>query len=130
MQHETLILNAPYELWRENGSLHLMLNRSSDLGLLEMKEILRLISALDPDSIRPILVHSQPQAGLSDDARILLQRSCKGNIQRFVAFIGENISTATVGEIQKLKQRCSFPLMEFYSQSDAETWFRNVSVHS
>lgn len=127
MWHENLTNCAPFELWRDDGKLHLRLNPSVELGVRELKEILRLINALDPGNTRPVLIHSVSGNGISDEAEALLQRSCRGRIRRFVACVGMRIPARD--RLRHIMERSSFPFRVFSSDTDADMWFQRAIVH-
>jgi hypothetical protein len=129
MERDPLVLNAPYELWREDGVLNLFLNRSAQIGLLEIKEILRIVSAMDPVSAHPVMVVSDTNATISNDARVLLMRSCKGKMKRTVAYVADSLSERISGDMFALLHRPSFPFKVFGSAREAAGWFNRSAAN-
>ncbi len=116
-------MNAPYELWREDGILHLILNRTARIGMHEIKEILRIIKALDPVNMHPVMVLSDASANISNDARRLLQRSCRGDLKRSVAYVAGSFSDRISGDLFALVSRPTFPFKLVGTSNDAFKWF-------
>ena len=124
MQSEPLVLNAPFELWREDGVLHLTFNRSARIGMWEIKEILRLVCALDPVSEHPLLVHSDTDANVSNDARSLLMRLCRRNLKRTIGYVANTLSERISGDLFALFLQPNFPFKVFSSEAEAFKWLK------
>jgi len=90
----------------------------------EIKEILRLVRALDPVREHPILVHAETNANVSNDARLLLMRSCKGDLKRTVGFVANTLSERISGDMFALLHRPSFPFKVFSSRTEAFSWLK------
>ena len=126
MHEEAIALEAPFELWREENVLHLTLGSSTSIGMVEMKEALRLVSAMDPVCERTVLVHSDGNVSISADARSLLSRSCKGDLRRSVAFVAETLSSKITGDMFSLINRPQFPFKVVGSVREALRWSGGV----
>ena len=128
MQDDTIALIAPFELWREERVLHLSFGSSSSIGISEIKEVLRLISALDPVNERLVVVHSDGNVSISADARLLLSRSCKGDLHRSVAFIADSLSARLTGDMFAILNRPRFPFRVVSSVREAMKWAQEGNV--
>jgi len=49
-------LRSSFELWREEGVIRLVMAPGTDMQVRDMKELLRLVRALDPASKAPLLL--------------------------------------------------------------------------
>lgn len=123
MQELPVSLSTPYELWREDGVLHLTLNPSARIGLFEIKEVLRLVRAMDPVSNHLVMVHSDGNVSVSSEARILLSRSCNGELRRSVAFVADTLSARITADMFALLNRPKFPFKVVSSAREACKWF-------
>ena len=122
MHDDAIALVAPFELWREDQVLHLTFGSSSSIGIKEIKEVLRLISALDPVNERLVVVHSDGNVSISADARSLLSRSCYGDHHRSVAFIADSLSSRVTGDMFSLLNKPRFPFRVVSSVREALKW--------
>ena len=122
MHDDTIALVAPFELWREEQILHLTFGSSSSIGVTEIKEVLRLISALDPVNERVVVVHSDGSVSISADARLFLARSCNGELRRSVALVAETLSSRVTGDMFSLLNRPRFPFLVVNSVREALKW--------
>ncbi len=66
----------PFELWREEGILHLVLAPGAQLRTSDMKELIRLIAAMDRGGRTPVMIDHATGVVVPDDARRLLTRVC------------------------------------------------------
>jgi len=120
---ERSAFGSSFELWREDGVLHLVLAKGACLDAQGMKELLRLAAVLDPEAHAPVLVECGEQVIVPEDARMLMQRSCTG-AQRSVAFVTTDLEMRLQGELFKRLQRPRFPFRVFGWREDAWRWVR------
>lgn len=120
---ERSVFGSSFELWREDGVLHLVLAKGACLDTQGMKELLRLAAVLDPRANASVLVECGERVIVPEDARMLMQRSCTG-AQRAVAFVTTDLEMRLQGELFKRLQRPSFPFRVFGWREDAWRWVR------
>ena len=73
---EPPVFNSPYELDREHGVLRLVFANGTRIDVRQMKELLRLTSALAPSDRTSLLVECREGLHVTDEAQILLRRVC------------------------------------------------------
>jgi len=112
-----------FELWREDGILHLVFRAGARITTQEMKELLRLSAALDPADQAPVLVECQEQVVVEERATTLLRKACVSS-QRSVALLTQDLDVRLQGEVFKRLQRPSFPFRLFAWREDAHRWVR------
>lgn len=120
---ERSVFGSSFELWREGGVLNLVLAKGACLDMHGMKELLRLAAVLDPQAHALVLVECSEQVVVPEEARMLMQRSCKDS-QRAVAFVTSDLEMRLQGELFKRLQRPSFPFRVFGWREDAWRWIR------
>lgn len=113
----------PFELWREEGRLHLHLANGARIGLREMKELLRLIEALDPERCCPVLYWQDELVQVDSAARDLLRRACRGP-GRAVGFVVRDVADRVQGNFFVRFHRPRFPFRVCTDRDDALRWFR------
>ncbi|MEZ4807462.1 MAG: hypothetical protein R2815_08290 [Flavobacteriales bacterium] len=114
---------SPFELWREDGLLHLVLAKGARLTSRDMKELIRLIAAMDPDGKAPVLMEFPEMAQVDEPARELLRRACGANGHP-IAFFTHDLECRLQGELFKRVQRPRFPFRVFGWRNDAVRWAR------
>ena len=67
----------PFELWREGGVIHIQFLRDARLDVPMVKELLRVLEAVDPTGRAPVLVEHENRVQLEPEAAALLRRSCE-----------------------------------------------------
>lgn len=114
---------SPFELWREDGVVHLVVAEGARVRLGDMKELVRLVAALDPTGSAPVLMECRERATVDDSARELLRRLCRtdGNP---VAFFTHDLDCRLQGEIFKRVQRPAFQFRVFGWRDEACRWVR------
>lgn len=112
---------SSFELWRDEGVLHLTLAKGARLSSREMKELLRLVAALDPGGSTPVLVACGEQVVVDEGARLLLRKSCDAPV-RSVALFTTDLEMRLQGELFKRLQRPVFPFRVFGWREDAWRW--------
>ncbi|HOP43546.1 MAG TPA: hypothetical protein PLA11_08490 [Flavobacteriales bacterium] len=113
----------PFELWREQDRLHLHLASGTRVGVREMKELLRLIEALDPGRMCPVLYWQDELVQVDVRARDLLRRACRGQ-GRAVGFVVRDVADRVQGNFFQRFHRPRFPFRLCHDQEDALRWFR------
>lgn len=111
----------PFEIWRENGVIRLLLTRSSRIDVPVLKEILRVIGAVDPDGRSPVLLEQEDRAVLEEGARSLLHR-IHHRPSRPVAFVANDPADRTVGEMLGRYFHACFPFRTFAWKDEALHW--------
>lgn len=117
------IFGQPFELWRENGVLFLVLGVGAQVRINDMKEFIRLVAALDRTGFAPVLIEHAKGANVADDARMLLRRSC-GAQGHPVGLLAMDTEGRAQAEIFKVIERPAFPFRVFVQRQEAIRWVR------
>lgn len=120
---ERSVFKSPFELWREEGVLHLVLAPGAVMQVRDMKEFLRLIGALDPSGHAPVLLEYPDRYSVRAEASELLRRVC-GSHGHPVAFFTRDAISRQQGERFQRLQRPAFPFRIFDDRSKAYAWTR------
>ncbi|MFZ1331517.1 MAG: hypothetical protein WAR83_04985 [Flavobacteriales bacterium] len=112
---------SPFELWREDGLLHLVLAKGARLQIRDMKEMIRLIAALDPSGNAPVLLEFPENAFAEEPAKELLKRVCKAQGHP-VAFFTHDQKSRRQGVMFQKMNRPEFPFRVFEWRPDALLW--------
>jgi len=117
------VFDQPFELWREDGVLHLVLGMGAQVRIYDMKEFIRLVAALDRSGNSPVLIEHARGANVAEDARMLLRRVCgaQGHPVGLLAMDPEGRAQA---EIFKILERPAFPFRVFARRDEAWRWVR------
>ncbi|MBP7156059.1 MAG: hypothetical protein KBA60_08630 [Flavobacteriales bacterium] len=117
------VFDQPFELWREDGVLHLVLGMGAQVRISDMKEFIRLVAALDRSGNSPVLIEHARGANVAEDARMLLRRVCgaQGHPVGLLAMDPEGRAQA---EIFKILERPAFPFRVFARRDEAWRWVR------
>lgn len=118
---QTAIEVAPYELWREEGVLHVRLKARTGIDLHAMRDLLRLAQAMDPAGRTPLVVEVREQVRVMPEARTLLVR-CSRRRGRPVAFLAAERSDRLQAEFFLRFNRPSFPFRVCHDLEDAADW--------
>jgi hypothetical protein len=131
--HHRPVFEHPFELWREDGVLRLVLARGAQVDLQHMKEFIRLVAALDPSGSTPVLMEYPAHVLVADNARALLRRVC-GAQGHPVALVVADEGGRAQAELFKYVERPSFPFRIFDHREEAEHWARGrrstATVHA
>ncbi|MCB0791747.1 MAG: hypothetical protein H6595_08855 [Flavobacteriales bacterium] len=111
----------PFELWREEGILRLLLTRHARIGPPEAKELVRLIAALDPATSAPILLELGELVQVGPVAKELLSR-LHGEPRRAVALLALDTSDRLQGEFFRRFHKPAFPFRVFVDPGEAHRW--------
>ncbi|MCB9169846.1 MAG: hypothetical protein H6594_05765 [Flavobacteriales bacterium] len=111
----------PFELWREDGVLRLLLTRHARIGPTEAKELVRLIAALDPLGEAPVLLELGELVQVGPVAKELLSR-LHGEPRRAVALLALDTSDRLQGEFFRRFHRPLFPFRVFADPQEAHRW--------
>lgn len=112
---------SPFELWREDGLLHLVMAKGARLQTRDMKEMIRLIAALDPAGSAPVLLEFPEMAIAEEPAQALLKRVCKAHGHP-VAFFTHDVNCRRQGITFQKMSKPEFPFRVFEWRPDALLW--------
>lgn len=127
MHHHLPAFEQPFELWREDGLLHLVLAPGAQLDLKHMKEFVRLVGALDPTGACPVVMEFPAHVVVADDARALLRRVC-GAQGHAVALVVHHSGSRAQAEVFQHVERPAFPFRIFADRASAEAWAHQRKV--
>lgn len=119
----TSAFKSPFELWREDGVLHLVLAPGAVMQMRDMKEVLRVIGALDPSGHAPVLLDYPDRFAVRAEAGELLRRVC-GVHGHPVAFLTRDPLSRQQGERFLRLKRPAFPFRIFDDHAKAYVWAR------
>ena len=117
------VFEQPFELWKEEGVLHLVLAQGGLVRVQDMKEFIRLVAALDPDGRSPVLMELAPAVVVEEPARQLLRRVC-GKQGHAVALLAVDAGGRAQAELFKHLERPAFPCRVFSFREEAARWTR------
>lgn len=122
-QWEPPVFEQPFELWRDEGVLHLALADGARMGTRELKELLRLIGAMDRGGRTPVLIDHAPGVAVHDDARRLLARVCRAQGHPVVVHTAD---PRTRDELERFRAvyRPQFPFKVCGNVQEAWRWAR------
>ncbi|HRH36946.1 MAG TPA: hypothetical protein PK760_01290 [Flavobacteriales bacterium] len=121
MQWEGPVFKQPFELWRDEGVLHLVLASHAHLRTNEMKEMIRLIAAMDPSGGTPVLIDHAPEVVVDVDARRMLTRACKAQGHPIVVYT-ESAQCKRQLDLFRQVNRPAFPFAIFNTREEAFHW--------
>lgn len=109
--------------------LHLVLAKGAQVSGPQMKEIIRLIAAMDATGNVPVMLEYNAKVVVSEDARRLLKRVC-GAQGHPVALYTADLECRLQGEVFKRVHRPAFPFRVFGWRDEAFRWARErVQLH-
>lgn len=103
---------SPFELWREDDVLHLVLAKEARMGSADVKELIRLVAAMDPAGRTPVLLEYPEGVEVADEARRLLRRACREQGHP-IAFFSNDHQGRVQGELFKRMHAPAFPFKAF-----------------
>lgn len=120
---EPPVFDHPFELWRDDGVLHLVLADGAHLTPRVMKEMIRLVAVMDATAASPVLIDHAPGVVVEDAARALLVRVCRAQGHPVAVY---SASRACRHQLLLFKQvqRPRFPFRVFESRQEAWRWVR------
>lgn len=118
---ERPVFDQPFELWREEGVLHLVLAEGAQVKVDHMKEFIRLVAALDRSGITPVLMDYAAHVVVDDPARSLLRRVCGAQGHPVAILVKDPVGRAQA-ELFKHVERPAFPFRIFDSRESAFLW--------
>ena len=123
LQWEAPAFESPFELWREDGVLHLVLAKGGRMRIGHMKEILRLIAALDNGGRVPVMIDHAFGVVVEEDARRLLTRVCREQGHPVAVY---SIDRECRNQLDVFRQvhKPSFPFRVFEQRELAFRWAR------
>ncbi|MBP7408850.1 MAG: hypothetical protein KA941_08835 [Flavobacteriales bacterium] len=123
LQWEAPAFESPFELWREEGVLHLVLAKGGCMRIGHMKEILRLIAALDTSGRVPVMIDHAQGVVVEEDARRLLTRVCREQGHP-VAVYSTDRDCRNQLDVFRQVHKPSFPFRVFERREEAFRWAR------
>lgn len=111
----------PFELWRDDSVLHLALMRRARLTTGVMKEMIRLVAAMDASGRVPVLIDHAPEVVVEEPARALLVRVCRSQGHP-VAVYSESAQCRAQLDVFRQVHKPRFPFREFSSRDEAWRW--------
>ncbi len=123
LDRERTTFDPPFELWREDGLLHLVTAKGARVQVRDMKEFIRLVGALDRTGRSPVLMEYAEHVIVEDRARALLRRVC-GAQGHPVALFANDPTSRNQAELFKHVERPAFPFRVFALREEAFRWAR------
>ncbi|MEO8068802.1 MAG: hypothetical protein ABI599_13990 [Flavobacteriales bacterium] len=111
----------PFEIWREDGVMRVVFCRFTCIGVDEMKEVIRMLGAVDDSGADPVVLELEEHVRVSADARVFLAR-CSSEAGRPVAFVAGDRSDREMGELFHRYLQPAFPFRTFGHVADAGDW--------
>jgi len=123
LQWEAPAFESPFELWREEGVLHLVLAKGGRMRAGHMKEILRLIAALDRGGRAPVMIDHAEGVVVEEDARRLLTRVCRAQGHPVAVYSLDHACRSAL-EMFRQVHKPGFPFRVFQHREEAFRWAR------
>ncbi len=123
LQWEAPAFDSPFELWREDGVLHLVLAKGGRMRTGHMKEILRLIAALDRGGRVPVVIDHALGVVVEEDARRLLTRACRSQGHPLAVYSTDRECRDQL-DVFRTVHRPAFPFRVFQRREEAYRWAR------
>lgn len=123
LQWEPPAFEQPFELWRDDGVLHLVLVEGAQLKAKVMKEMIRLVAALDSTGGVPVLIDHAPGVAVDESARQLLVRVCRAQGHPVAVYTTSQQCRSQL-EFFRQVHRPRFPFRVFDSRNEAWRWAR------
>ena len=115
-----------FELWKEDGILHLTVAANARVDVGHMKEFIRLVAALDRSGKAPVVMGHSANVVVSPMARGLLRRVCGANGHPVALVVLDRTSQAQA-ELFLHVERPAFPFKVFHDPALALRWARSRS---
>ena len=112
----------PFELWREEGVIRLVLSRGARIDICALKELLRVLGAVDPTGRAPVLVEEEDRVEFNEQARDMLRRISKSGGGRPVAVMAYDLTGRVQGGMLAHYFSGSFPMRTFAWREEAMRW--------
>jgi hypothetical protein len=112
---------VPFEIWREDGVLRVLLGSFTCIGVNEAKEMVRVLGAVDASGLEPVVIDTEEHVRFTADARVFLSRCCP-DVGRPVAFVGFDGTDRLVAERFAHFLQPAFPFKAFNYLGDALDW--------
>lgn len=120
---EKPVFDQPFELWKDDGVLHLVLAKGARVRMRDMKEFIRLVAALDRSGAAPVVMEYPEQVWVEDHARAFLRRVCGSNGHPVALYATDRTGLAQA-ELFKHVERPAFPFRVFTMREAAYRWAR------
>jgi hypothetical protein len=114
---------SAFELWKDDGVLHLILSPGAIMRTRDMKELIRLISAIDPTRRSPVLLEYCAGVVVQEEARQLVLRVCSAQSHP-VAFFTTDLQARLQGVLFRQVHQPTFPFRVFGWREEAYRWAR------
>jgi hypothetical protein len=111
----------PFEIWREEGVIRLIFTRGACIDVPALKELLRVLGAVDPAGTAPVLVEQEERAHMYGTARELLRR-IQHRPARPVAFMAYDLEDRVHGAMLGRVYNERFPFRSFVWKEEALRW--------
>lgn len=123
LQWDAPAFESPFELWRDEGLLHLVLAKGARMRLAHMKEILRLIAALDKGGRVPVMIDHAHGVVVDEDARQLLTRVCRSQGHPLAVYSTDPDCRRQL-DLFRTVHKPAFPFRVFQRREEAYRWSR------
>ena len=122
MHNKTLVpaINQ-FELEREDRVLRIVFRSVCQLAVLHVKEILRLVGAMDPAVHTGVVVECPEGLEVGEASRMMLARACRSAC-RPVAIHTPDLDLRLQTELFRAMHRPAFPMRVFHSGVEAQRW--------
>jgi hypothetical protein len=119
-----------FNVYDEDGVIHLVLGHTDTIDPWVMKEILRALHRVDPVGGAPVMVEQHDVVRMTPDAKFFLARICEQHI-RPVAYMAYDLPERIQGEFFLRFHKPRFPFRVFNAHDEALKWFGQfTSAHS
>ncbi len=112
---------VPFEIWREEGVMRVVMCQFMRIGVSEMKEIIRVLGVIDDTGTDPVVLELEEHVRVSPDARVFLSRCCSG-AGRPVAMVASERTDREMGDLFRQYLQPAFPFRTFGHVTDAGDW--------
>lgn len=123
LPQELPAIRSSFEMWKEDGVLHLHLRDGAVLNGQSMFELLRLASALDPAARAPLLAVCGMEVHVREEAMVALRRACKVP-GRCVAIHTSDLQFRLTTELFRKVYAPPFQIKAFGMHDEARRWLR------
>lgn len=103
--------------------IHIQFLRDARLDVPMVKELLRVLEAVDPTGRAPVLVEHENRVQLEPEAAALLRRSCE-RPSRPLAWMARDRAEVLEGEMHARQFHAHFPMRTFTWREEAMRWIK------
>ena len=112
---------VPFEIWREEGVMRVVMGQFMRIGVSEVKEIIRVLGVIDDTGSDPVVLELEEHVRVSPDARVFLSR-CRSGAGRPVAMVAFDRADREMGDLFRQYLQPAFPFRTFGHVADAGDW--------